>query len=165
MGAVYCLCTVIIYRKSLVYWDNCIFSILSSKGMESILSFLEVCTMCCACTTFVANPFPNISVPLIDKVKALYDEAGHRKDWLVFMSYLHFLPLLITNRAALRLASSILEKVVEGLSPAMTAMLVKEKEVPVGINTHTYVKLMTVLIELLVIDCRSPLDHLDVLNL
>ena len=21
-------------------------------------------------------------VPLVDKVKALYDEAGHRKDWL-----------------------------------------------------------------------------------
>jgi len=40
--------------------------------------------------------------------------------------------LLITNRAALRLASSILEKVVEGLSPAMTAMLVKEKEVLFG---------------------------------
>ncbi|XP_065913597.1 phosphorylase b kinase regulatory subunit beta-like [Dysidea avara] len=56
-----------------------------------------------------------LGVPLVDKVKALYDEAGHRKDW-----------------AALRMASSILEKVVEGLSPAMSAMLVKEKEVTIG---------------------------------
>jgi len=37
-------------------------------------------------------------------------------------------------RAALRIASSILEKAVEGLSPAMTAMLVKEKEVL--LDTH-----------------------------
>jgi len=50
-------------------------------------------------------------------------KTGKLTDSIVIINYCSF------YRAALRMASSILEKVAEGLSPSMTSMLVKEKEV------------------------------------
>jgi phosphorylase kinase alpha/beta subunit len=53
---------------------------------------------------------------LIDKVNELYTEAGGRKDW-----------------SAVRFAACILRKQVDSLSPSVTSIVVREKELTIGV--------------------------------
>ena len=71
---------------------------------------------------------------LIDQVEEVYAEAGSRKDWSAIAPEALVPPpppplSPPPPRSAVRFAASLLHKQVDSLSPSITAIVVREKEV------------------------------------